>query len=94
MIKDHVNRMFGRAPQVREVPPSAFASARAAHQPAQQPKLNGDHLMTVRRAVALSYQSDGMPLAAERTLAGDADDFPRMKAGLAVAEAIVRGMFE
>jgi hypothetical protein len=91
MIKDRIDRMIGRSPQVREVPPRAFAEAVAARSP--KPKLNGDHLMTVRRAVAHSYQSDGMPLAAERTLAGDADDFPRMKAGIAAAEAILRGMF-
>jgi hypothetical protein len=56
--------------------------------------LGGDHLITVQRAVAQSYRREGYELSARRVENGDADNWPRMKGGLAAAEAILRGMFE
>ena len=61
---------------------------------APQPKLEGDHLIIVRQAVADTQQSIGMGHLAEQTLRGDGDQLPMMQAASLAVQRILKGMFE
>jgi hypothetical protein len=56
--------------------------------------LSGDHLITVRRAVADTQQRLGNGQLAERTLKGEADQLPMMEAAALAVERVLKGMFE
>ena len=56
--------------------------------------LSGDHLMTVREAVAETQQSSGMAHLADRTRAGEMDSLPMVQAAIAAVERVLKGLFE
>jgi hypothetical protein len=55
--------------------------------------LKGDHLITVREAVADTPRSCGTPQLAERTLKGEGDQLPMMQAAVTAVERVLNGMF-
>lgn len=56
------------------------------------PPLGGDHVFTVRRAVAATLPPH-QPRLTERVLAGEADHLPLMRAAYAAAERVLAEMF-
>jgi hypothetical protein len=56
--------------------------------------LSGDHLMTVRAAVADTQRAGGLQHLAERTLRGEMDATPMVQAAATAVERVLKGMFE
>jgi hypothetical protein len=54
--------------------------------------LTGDHILTVRRAVAEAVPPH-QPRLKARILAGTFDECPLMAAGIAAAERVLEGLF-
>ena len=54
----------------------------------------GDHLATIRAAVADSQDRSGMSSLAARTRAGEMDRAPIMEAACAAVAAVLKEMFE
>lgn len=57
------------------------------------PPLGGDHLVTVRRAVAEACRGGGLPLLAAEIERGAMDDNMHMRAGIAAAKAVLWDLF-
>lgn len=68
-------------------PPDSLASPRPA------PPLSGDHLLTIREAVAEAQDRAGLTSMAERTRRGEMDDLPMMQAAVHSVERVLREMF-
>lgn len=56
-------------------------------------RVNGDHLLAIREAVADEQHRLGFPELAGRIRAGECDQLPIMQAAIAAVERVLKGMF-